>query len=51
MNITEFEQLIGQLMNPNNNLRDQAEGVFHQLKKNPDFFDIFFNSVDWSFSI
>jgi len=37
MNITEFEQLIGQLMNPNNNLRDQAEGVFHQLKKNPDF--------------
>lgn len=35
-NVEQLEQLVGQLMSPDNNARNHAEATFNELKKNPD---------------
>lgn len=36
MQLPEFETLVGQLLSPDNVARQQAEGVYEQLKAHPD---------------
>ena len=35
-NVEQLEQLVGQLMSPDNNARNHAESTFNEFKKNPD---------------
>ena len=34
--LLQFEQMVGALMSPDNNVRGQAEAAFNQAKSNPD---------------
>jgi hypothetical protein len=34
--VEQLEQLVGQLMSPDNNVRNHAETMFNEFKKNPD---------------
>jgi len=37
LNLQQFEQIILQILSPDNNLRTQAEAAFNETKKQPDF--------------